>query len=268
MSYVSTLRPGDLILDDNQQKRLLAEMRSGTYGTGYEPRDYSVDGYGSVGEPMPESLLIPRSEWPDRIEALEKEGRTTTDICKARRLWFKNQGQLPYCWIFCVAHAVEVLRAVQGQGMVSLSPASVGGPVTGYVKRGGWPTKGLEYVVKHGFVPSSMWPDTAVDRRYQTAEADATRRNYSVTEWYDIPANISKRQRFDYVASLVLRNIPVPVAHMHLRHAMLAVDLVRQANGRYALRERNSWGNHKSTMLIDETFGVDEACAPRVATAA
>src|SRR5690606_28723280 len=98
---------------------------------GLVPRDYEADPLYSFAAPLP-MQLIPRDEWRERIEEMDRTKTRLSDMVRALQIPVKHQAQTKYCWIFSAVTALEVSRAVQGEPFVSLSPASAGALIKGY----------------------------------------------------------------------------------------------------------------------------------------
>lgn len=210
--------------------------------------------------------LIPRSEWDERIRDLERAQSRIPNICDAMGLKVKNQESTNYCWINAPVHCLEIMRVIQGQDHVELSPASVGAKIKNFKNVGGWGTEGLEYLVKYGAVPVSLWPANAIDRRFDTAEADAQRKRFQVDEWDDLPTS------FDAVADRVLNGFPVAIGLNWWGHEVTAVALMKlDGAGRYGMLISNSWGpnwsNNGRAVLTEAKATPDDAVSPRLVTA-
>lgn len=206
--------------------------------------------------------LIPRSEWAERIRDLEKSQARIPDLCDALGLKVKNQESTNYCWINAPTHALEILRVMQGEPYVELSPASVGAKIKNFHNVGGWGTEGLQYLVDHGAVPASMWPCNAIDRRYDQPAADAERSKYRVQEWLDLPAN-----NFDAVMTCLLLGLPVPIGLGWWSHEVTAVAPVKfDGNDNYGVIFDNSWDSQWGTngrgVLTERKATPDDAVAP------
>lgn len=234
---------------------------------GRRPRDYENHPLGFMScAPAYALPLIPRSEWDERIRDLEKAQARIPDICDAMGLKVKSQGDTNFCWINAPTHCLEIMRVIQGQDYVSLSPASVGAKIKNFKNVGGWGTEGLQYLVDHGAVPSSVWPDNAIDRDYDTEEADQQRKLYQVDEWDDLPLS------FDAVADRVLSGFPVAIGLNWWGHEVTAVALVKlDGAGRYGMMIDNSWGTswgqNGRSVLTESKATPDDAVSPRSVTA-
>lgn len=258
----SELFEGEIVLDDSTPEELHAEPDGQSRGR------EGVAGYGATAEPFPAELMIDPSEVQARIAEMEERQSRTSDVIKQAGLPCKNQQQTNYCWINAPTHCTEIVRVVQNQPMVILSPASAGGPIKNYRNVGGFGEEGLAYIVDHGLVPVDKWPANALESRYSTAQNRALALDYRVTEWNHLaPRNI------DQLVSLLLRRIPVAIGLNWWSHEVTAVDAV-WLNGRVAIRIRNSWGMDWPTagaggfaILQGNKMLPDDACAPRVAVA-
>lgn len=222
--YVSPIPSGTLIIDDlNFALHIQDPVINGEKKLrGLIPRDWIKQPYGSLSyaSPFPDSMLIPRDEWDDRIKELEETKTQLTDLCDQAGLTVLDQDGTNYCWINAPTHCVEVVRTTAGQQLVRLSPASVGGPIKNYRNVGGWGTEGLEYLVKNGSVPQSMWPPNAISRQYDTAETRAVRAQYKVLEFNDL-----RPRNFDQAASCYLQRIPVALGLNWWSHEVTGMNL-------------------------------------------
>lgn len=264
MSHIGNLP----VIDDSNWQSVLSDAISNPhYGRGLIARDYAKQPYGSLefAEPLP-LPLIPESEWDARIKEQEESKSSLVHLCDAAGLKVKNQQKTNYCWINAPAHCIEILRVVQGQKYVELSPASVGAKIKNFRNVGGWGTEGLEYIAEHGLVPSSLWPNNAIDRKYDTPAADAERQKYQADEWWEL-----KPRSLPEMATCLLQNIPVAIGLNWWGHEVTAVRLIRTSNGWGIVIDNSwgtSWGDNGRGVLTGSKMLPDDAVAPRVATAA
>lgn len=95
-----------LLINDSNYQRHVTDIADGRFGdrklAGCLPRRTAF-GECSVAASMPESMLIPRSEWPDRIRQKDSEKSWVKDICA--RIPCMDQDGLNYC----VTEDTEVL---------------------------------------------------------------------------------------------------------------------------------------------------------------
>lgn len=269
MEYVSKFDPRDVIIDDSNA----AQFRPPMEDTGYRARDWESEPYGSLRTSF-DIPTIPRNEWRDRIEQKEKDRATLTEMMIHGGVQIKNQGSLPYCWIFGVTTAVEAGRAMAGLKHVSLSPASVGAKIKNWRSVGGWGSEGLEWGRQNGWVPSSLWPDASLNRSNDNAAANAEREKYKVTEFYDI-VNIRSqrpRDRFERLATALLLGIPTACGYNWWGHLVMDADLVAMDGGKFGVRIWNSWGTNWGSqgrsILTESKATPDDCVGVRVTTAA
>ena len=221
--------------------------------------------YAGTADPFPDELLIPRSEWQERIKERETLKITNRDHAKRVGLPCKDQASTNYCWINAPVYAVEMQRAIEGQPTVILSPASAGAQIKSYRNVGGWGKEGLEWIAKNGVAPVSLWPANAIDRRYATEAARTAALKYRVHEWWELqPRNI------DHLVSCTLRGSCVAVGYPWWGHEVTIVDALWLDNT-IALLFRNSWGSAWG----DDGYGIlqgsrmlpDDAVSPRLMAA-
>ncbi|HNB60026.1 MAG TPA: C1 family peptidase [Phycisphaerales bacterium] len=223
-----------LFIDDDTPSDLLYPA---THATGLElARPFAGPAYEGVAEPFPTSLLIPRSEWQARIEERKRLKITCRDLCKAAGLPPKDQQRTNYCWINAPTYCCEVVRVMQNQPLVILSPASAGAQIKNYRNVGGWGKEGVEWISEHGLAPVDRWPANAIDRRYATPENQALALNYRIDRWAELEPN-----NLDQLVSAVLRGHPVAIGLAWWRHEVTAVD-ADWVDGEAVVVIRNSWG--------------------------
>lgn len=265
--YVSKLNPNEPLLDDNFDWHDSQTVDGETKGRGLKPRNYELIKYGSMpfATAFPSELLIDESEWDDRIQEMEKNKTRLSDKLDQAGVTVLDQRQTSFCWIFAPTHAVEVLRVVNGQPFVRLSPASAGCKIKNFRNEGGWGTEGLKYIIEHGLVPDSLWPMAAISRQYDTPAADAERSKYRVHEWWELkPRNLAEHM------SCLLMNLPVAVGLNYWGHEVLDIDPVAFGNGKYGARFNNSWGlgfgDRGRAVRTGSKLFADDAVTPRVPT--
>lgn len=255
----------DLIINDSTPAEIHSPHECGRgLDLSGRPRGYA---YGGIAEPFPDALLIPESEWQARIEERKAKKRTRRDQIEAAKLPAKNQARLNYCWVFSPVHCVEILRLMQNQPMISLSPVSVGGPLTGFRNVGGYGPDALKFIAEHGVCPSSAWPDQALDPRYYTPENKALAEKERVTEWWELePGNLQQ-----LISCLLRENTgPVSGGYDWWSHQVTLTD-VDWRDGEPVIVIRNQWqgwGNDNFAVLQGPRMMPADAVCPRVATAA
>lgn len=268
MPFTSNIGGLPIIDRDDHPLTMLDPRGQITHGRGLIPRDFTKEPFGSNPYAAAFDIpVIPRDEWPERIEEIEKTKSSIPDRCDQVGLKVKNQRQTNYCWINAPVHALEIARVLQGQAYVELSPASVGAKIKNFRNVGGWGTEGLRYMAEHGVVPASFWPVNAIDRRYDTQEANAERADYQADEWWDL-----KPRNFDQLATCLLLRVPVPIGLNWWRHEVTAVQLVKlDGRDQYGSIIDNSWGiewgDNGRGILTEAKATPDDAVALRLGTA-
>lgn len=258
-----------VIGDHNADVVVQAYAENPEFGRGLdESCKTSIEGFSTSFNAM-----VPREEWNERIEEMDRKKMWLDDLVDDmidRGEWtgprVLNQRNLPYCWVFGVTYSIMLTRAKQGEKYIPLSPTSVGAKVKNFRAVGGWGSEAMAYIREHGLVPQELWPETALDRKYDTTEADASRKHFKCDEWWRLqPRNM------DQLISCLLQNIPVAVAFNWWSHLVCATRVYRIGENTYAIGISNSWGTGWSNggrgILKDSKMIPDEATAPRTVTA-
>jgi hypothetical protein len=252
MTFISHIASTEAVIGDRNAESV---ARANPFRSSWMERPAEDHGFGTAfgGD------LFPRSEWPARLEELQKKKMLLSDIVRAKGRVSRNQSRTNYCWVFGAVAAVEAKRLIHGYPYLSFSPASVGAPLVNYQNRGFWSTPAIQYLAEHGMVPTSMWPDTAIDRKYDTAETREVRKYHKVTEWWEL-----RKRNFDQLATCLLSQIPVAVGFNWWGHAVCALDLVKVGRYDYGIRIANSHNDRDFIILKDGKEVPDDAVAPRV----
>ena len=262
--FVSKLRPGELVIDDSNCHRYARQLGQPGEGNGYIPRDYAKEPYGSL--PFLETFdipIIPRSEWPARIEEMERTKTRISDFWIRDGLRSPYQDGIPYCWIYAVATAMKALRCVMGLPYVPLSAESAGARITGFRSVGGWSHRGVEWVLQHGMNTEDEWPPhrAGINRKYDTPENRESAKRNIVVKWYDVPD-----RNFDALMTCLFHRIPVCIGLNWWRHAICGVDPVMTGRNSFGVRIQNSHGDdygEGGRAVLSESRGTpDDAVAP------
>jgi hypothetical protein len=259
----SIIYPGEMVFTDEHD---VSEMCVDGFSRCYKGIFSSPGPYEGVND-IPDELLYPESEWEPRAKELEQNKANLSSLAKMLGVPVLDQEQTNYCWIFGVIGAFMLIRAMQGQKMIELSPASVGGPVTGFRNVGGYGEQGIVQLQKFGAVPTEFWGATDINSRLWTPENKAIAANYTCPEWFRLqPRNLKQ------LVSLLLRGVPVAVGFDWWGHLVYAVDVVF-INGKLGIRIRNSWGNIPQypdgyAVIQGNKMLFTDGTAPRMASAA
>lgn len=239
MSFTSILYRDETIINDETPK-LILEEQSELFGRGYIPemRGPGEYEYGDAARPFPAELLYSENDLIEIAKEKEQLKARTSDLIFQAKLPYKNQAQTNFCWVNSPVHCVEINRTKQNQRPVSLSPASVGAPLTGYRNIGGWGRNALDRLKSHGCNETANWPDNAIDRKYATPENEERAKAYKVDEWYECrPRNMLE------LGSAIARGLIGSGGFNWWRHQVTLCDLV-VLDARIAVRARNSWPNY------------------------
>jgi len=235
MAYTSPIHPDNILITDANYHAYCGLPQ---VGYGYVPRDWLRYPEGTFAAPFP-LPTIPRYEWTDRIEALDKTDGWPKDSKFLSGFDSLNQGNTNYCWINAPIQGMHYARASVGLKHIPLSPASVGAKIKNFRNVGGWGSEGLEYLIKHGAVPQSLWPANAIDRRYDTPEADAARADYMATEWWEM-----RNRDFSQLVSSLIYGFAVPIGLNWWSHEVLACRVYAVGSDEYEIDIDNSWGTN------------------------
>lgn len=261
MGFTSKLYPREIIIDDST----LVEMLDAPMGfsKGRNP-GFCATPY-EAATAFPQELMIPESEWVPRIQEREERKVRLSDLVDQAGLPCKDQNGTNFCWINSPVHCVEIVRVVQNQAMVILSPASAGAPIKGFRNVGGWGDEGLQWLEQNGCCPVENWPANAIKREYYTEANKAIAKKYRVTEWM----RLKPRNQAEMVSCL-LHNFPVACGLNWWSHETTAYEPV-VLDGEVAIRHRNSWamtyGDRGYFVLRGSKKLADDAVSPRSVTA-
>lgn len=210
-----------------------------------------------------------RAELSSRLKDLAQSQSTLRHISQRTGIQCKDQANTNYCHANSPALAIEILRAVQGESHVVLSPGSIGGPVTGYRNDGAVIEDDLRQIVEFGAATVDFVPANQISRSGWKPGAMENAALHKVTQWWDLGAKDDRM--FLRCATLVLQGIPVCVGYNWWSHAVTLTGLVEISSGKFGFEFRNSWG----ASYGDDGYGVlaegrgtpDSAYAPWQATA-
>lgn len=235
-------------------------------GRGYQGRDYSVCPPGAMpfGRAM-DFDLIPRSEWAERIEEMERTKSRLSDHFRRAGLRVLNQQRTNYCWCYGIVQGIQLVRAKQGQPTVHLSAASAAARIKRYRNVGGWGGEAIAGINELGVATLDYWPEASIDRRHDTPEMRANALLHQAPEFYELPA-----KNFDAVMTCLLRGLPVGLGLLWWGHLVVACDPVIIRPGQFGALFLNSWGEGWGDggfgVLTERKATPHEAVAPRTVT--
>lgn len=261
MAFNSQIYRNEIIIDDSTP--LEACFPPVGFSRGLETGYRAAPLY-DASVPFPAELLIPESEWQARIQEKEERKLRLSDLVDQAGLPCKDQNGTNYCWINAPTHCIEIMRVVQNQKKVILSPASAGAPIKGFSNQGGWGDEGLRWIETNGLCPVENWPANAINRSYYTEANKAIAKKYRCTEWMALrPRNHAE------MVSCLLHNFPVAIGLNWWSHEVTAYEPV-VVDGEVAIRFRNSWGmsygDRGYSILQGSKKLADDAVTPRVVT--
>lgn len=264
--YRSELR-GSIVLDDASIRELHAEGHAdGRHmGRGYVPRDYGLNPFGSYARTFRTEQTIPRAEWAERIEELERTGATLTDIHEYHQLPVLDQNGYGYCWCYGTVKAAMLARAVAGLPTIYLSASSLAAKIKDYRNEGGWAGQAVEGWKRFGCSTTDFWPEAKVDRRYDTPEQRENAKQHMLLEWMELP-----QQSFDSLVTSLLLGLPTTMALMWWGHLVCGLRPVVLGHNDYGIEIVNSWraswGNNGRAILRESKATPHEAISVRCVT--
>lgn len=190
-------------------------------------------------------VLIPRSEWSDRIKEQEANKSRISDVLLGAGIPSLDQTQSNFCWAHSTTGAVQANRAIQNQPYIPLSAYAVGSVVQGGKNEGGWCGLSAKFAREVGIPSQTLWPQGSFSLSHDTPEMRANAALHKVTEdWVDLAKDVyDQNLTFDQVATCLLSGVPCPVDFNWWSHSVLGCDLVEVEPGSFGIRIRNSWGD-------------------------
>lgn len=251
MGYCSTIPSNIPIYGDGFDP--LPDFREfqveGGFGTGYVPRNYLKEPYGSlpytIDFPLP---IIPENEWPDRIQDLDNSEFSIEALLEMDpKIPTNDQARSSTCWAQSAVKLVEVERRVQIPDLaayVKLSPGFVAGPVNNYRDIGGWPGDAIKFIAENGVCPASLHHPNDATHRASAAAYEAAKA-FKVLEWIEL-----SRRNFAQQMTLLLNRKAYAAGYGHMGHAMLAIAPKLLGPRKYGILNLNSWGEANRFMIL------------------
>jgi len=166
-------------------------------GKGLDPRDYSECPIGSMAaaEPYPDHLIIPRSEWRDRLNIKKKFKSRIIDV---RERCGPNGGVLPaldqngsnYCWNHSGVSAMRLARGCANEPFADLCGYAGACVIKNYANQGGFGAQGVKFAAEHGCPTTATWPFQSKDKSLaKDPKVWEEAKRYKWTKWYDLESN-------------------------------------------------------------------------------
>lgn len=174
---------------------------------------------------------ISRSEWPDRIAEQKRRKMRVSDH---QRFKSTDQGSLPTCWAAGTCHAFMTSRVMKGLVNIPISPCSIAVPISGG-RSGGYEGDAVDYFLKYGGVPESMWGPTDTRNYSSKPEIIEARKKFKAIEAMELSG-------FDEFATAMLLGYPCTVSYNWWSHVIMLADLVMIESNSFGVNGRNNWG--------------------------
>lgn len=299
-TYESPL-PSNILIIHEGNFHEHAENVPANMSRGRIPRDYRTHPVGHAwkgASAFTAELNVPREEWDERIEEMERNRTGLDHLVDQVGLECKDQNGTNFCWDFATTHCceIELVKANQKdpQGNpVKLSPASTACKIKNFRNQGGWGQEALEYQIEHGTVPEWLWPQSAINRQYDTAANWKEAEKYRVKEWMDIASRnfgqkcsaqfhrLPTSDGYNWWSHQVTGYRPVIIAKSIVKAAYAAAKelykllpteyrepLLEKAASKYGTLQRNSWsmsyGDRGYFILAESKATPDDCCSPSV----
>lgn len=176
--------------------------------------------------------LIPESDWSAMLKDQIARKARVSDFCTFPAY---DQSRTNYCWINGPCQAMTTQRLIQGLPLKIISSASAGCLIKGYRNVGGNEVPGIKWLAEHGAATVDLWPNAAIDERFDTEASRAQRVHYKPLEWINSGSDHRK------YATMALLTVPGAFAYYWMSHVMMMCDLVEIERGSFGFRVRNSW---------------------------
>ena len=208
---------------------------------GYVARDWDAYPFACQAHaaPFPADMIIPRSEWRDRYEAMKRDGTFLSVTVKASGFTVHDQKNTNYCWAQAVVACQEIARIKQNDPHIRLSAASVAAPIKRFKNYGGWGSEALDYTVENGTATDATWAEATIrPSGIAISRADAERKHFRSLEFYELPPG---GDMLDCFVSALFRRWPCAPGYNHWRHQVCATDPWLAPSGKWGSYGPNSW---------------------------
>jgi len=261
--------PEIIITDDNWTEHVDPNAVGAHSGYGLIPRDYERIPVGSIpgvrGFDIP---LIPESEWQGRLDEQIRNKAQLSDI-RNRGMFGQpipalHQNGQGYCLAYSTGAACRLVRAINNQPFVDLSPHAVACKIKNFRDQGYWGSASLEFIIEHGIPSSEFWPQASMNRAHDNPRTWENAKLHRITEWLDLqPRNKAQ------LVTCLLMNIPVVTDLNWWRHSVVTMDLVSLNPFRTRILNSHgaNYGDNGTAILEGSRAIPDGQVCPRVMTA-
>jgi hypothetical protein len=257
MSYSSPLYENEIIIDESTP--IIG-------GGGLElPTPHVRKAFRAGNTGFCKSFDIPtfsREEIRERIKEREQRGAILSQIVKNKKIPTSDQNGINFCWTYGVVTAVNVMRALRSIPYVEFSRESVAAPVKGYRNNGGWGDEALQYMVKVGIMPQSLWPKHYYQsNKYNTPDNLAVAAKYKIDEFL-----IFESGNFLQQMTGLLLDYPLAMGLSWWSHEICGIDPVIIGSTDLGIRIWNSWtetyGTGGMSILSESKATADDCVSP------
>lgn len=224
--------------------------------SGFMPRETE---YGKLeGVPMFADAfeLIPESEWPARISAMEEAKAWPRDRYREAKPVHQNQNGLSFCWAYSLTQSVEMTRVVAGDPYVQLAPETLG-ELTGWSNAGYYCDRALAYAKEHGIAAREYAKQYSLDYRSFKEGWKENALLHRPVEAYDLG-----RDMWREVVTALLTGFAVYTGYNRFSHAITLDSLVNDG-GKIGVSSPNTWNGDKdrwtlfgATAVPNEAFAI------------
>jgi len=182
--------------------------------------------FGKLCKPFAEEVeVIPQSEWSGHIGkiSLRQYAKTIFD-----------QDGVGSCGAEASVGAVKIVRAFEGKSFVELNPWFVYHTTSGGRDNGSSLDDNLDFILKNGVAPESVWPREKGWKSRPSIEARSEALDFKGLEWFDIGS-------IEEFGTALLKGFPVVWGSDG--HAKCAVEVLSTTTFLYLNSWDYSWGD-------------------------
>lgn len=251
----------DFLIHDGSTDYADVTVNGEPKGRGYVPRDYHTYPQEMFAPPS-ELVLIPQSEWAERIRDMEATKSRLSDIRdrgdKGSPIKSLDQNGQGYCWAYSSTSAVMLTRAANNQPYVRLSAHAVACMIKNYRDEGGWCGLSAKFYRERGCPSVEFWPEKSMSRANDTPETWANAAQHKITEdFVDLTREVyDQNLTFAQAITCLLSRIPCPMDFNHWSHSVCGCDPVNGTSKRGTYRVES--GKLASLEEFDLHWGMND----------